>query len=82
MTKRKATALILALALCLGLMPVAFAAEVRPAPSVRDKQYGAAVKSHLYESSSDDLTGWSASIMTTKSTWMAMRTARSVQTRP
>lgn len=55
--KRKATALILVLALCLGLMPVAFAAEVQPAPSTKDKQYGTTVMPCLYENHSDGLTG-------------------------
>lgn len=55
--KRKATALILALALCLELMPVAFAAEVQLTPSNKDKQYGTTVKSYLYENNSDGLTG-------------------------
>ena len=56
MMKRKAAALILALALCLGLVPVVFAAEIRPAPSSKGKQHGAAVMSYLYEDSSDGLT--------------------------
>lgn len=55
--KRKAMALILVLALCLGLMPVAFAAEVQSAPQNNDGQYGAAVESCLDKNNSDGLTG-------------------------
>lgn len=59
--KKKAIALILSLAICLGLLPAAFAADAQPASSNNKNAqdyttYGKTVKSYLYENQSGGLT--------------------------
>ena len=59
--KKKAIALILSLAICLGLLPAAFAADAQPASSNNKNAqdyttYGNTVKSYLYQNQSGGLT--------------------------